>query len=526
VAGNKKFTVSAEIRAEDRASPVVGRITRSFQSLGSELKERFVITAGDVVNAAGSIVRAVGSMFAAAAEAERGQTRLTQALERQGAATPRVVSALNEQAQAIARVTDLQDDQITSVQTLLAQLGVQASQIPEATQATIDLAAALGIDLNTAAQQVGATVNGVTGRLARVAPELANLSDEALRSGEGIRLLGERFKGAGEAASEDFGKQLAGLKNDLGELGEAFATGATGTGDFEEAVRSAREEVQQFGPTAEILGQTMGNVVSILVSALEGLISVSKKAGDFFASALLPEVANAVTVTEQFRDAANASVEAMHAQGEAAAEAAAAHGDLAATADAAGNAIAGASDSTNNLTASQREAAASSTALDTALKAVGITVEDRAAKEAALLAILEQAELANVRRQISDERYVAIVAAVNAELEKLRLTQEGVVESTDAATDAFSLQADSLSRVATAAGSAAVAIGQLEERQRSLDGLRGQAVGISLAEVEALERFPLGRPSGLGLGGHSSGLGFGGRRGVTVDPNGRRVRAA
>jgi hypothetical protein len=472
VAGNKKFTVSAEIRAEDRASPTIQRVEGRFSSLRGVM-DRFVITAGDIVNAARQIGGALVDMFQSAAEAERGQTRLALALERQGAATPKVIAALNEQATAIARVTDLQDDQVTSVQALLAQIGVAAGQIPEATLATINFAKAFGIDLNTAAKQVAGTLTGTAGRLTKLVPELAGLSAEALKAGAAFGVIEKALGGTLQATTADFASQVKGLQNDVGELGESFARAVTGTTSFEAAVVKLRTEVQALEPVVVGLGRLVGAFAAAagrigeLFGAVQGFSErVSQVALDFLNAGERVEFAGGQFEAVSFK--VNTAGLAFVGLGEATEKAIPAVVSIAEATTAAGDAIGKTGEKIRVETVAVEE-------LDTALREVGV--------------------------------------------------------ATETATGSFDAQAASLDRMTTAAVAAGVAIGKLAERQSTLEGLRGDAVGFSQEAVEVLAANFLGGSlqSGLGLGGHSTGLGVGGtrsRRGVTVDPNGRRVRAA
>lgn len=477
MAGSSKFQVTAEIRATDAgASAAANRVSGAFGKLGNEIRSRLVVTAGDLVTSVRTIVGVFGDMFSAAAEAERGQTTLAQALERQGAATTTVIGALNAQAGAIASVTALTDDQITSTQTLLAQIGVSADKIPQATQAAVDLAAALGIDLETAARQVGATVNGVTGRLAQVAPELAGLSEEALRAGEGIRILGERFAGAGQAASADFGTQLQGLRNDIGELGEAFAVGVTGASNFDGAVRTLRTAFQEAGPAVE----TFGTIVAGVLGGFQTLGEAIGNTAGFFAvfGSTLVETGNPLTAFNLALETARATVAA---SGEAGAVTAGVFGNVGAKAG---------------------EAAPK-------VDALGAASADAAAKIAST---------------------VPAVAAATTAIDELNGSQFETVTASEAATVAFDAQTAAVGRLAASAGAAGVAIGRLGTAQGGLNGLSGTAAGISRTEALVLENSLFGGGlggTGLSLGGGSTSLGLGGVRTrtriVRTRPDGRRV---
>src|SRR3970282_2513945 len=73
--------------------------------------------------------------------------------------------------------------------------GHSAEGACELTQAALDMAAALGISNEEAVRRLGASLTGNVEAISRFNASLGELSDEALRSGEAIRVIGEQFKG-------------------------------------------------------------------------------------------------------------------------------------------------------------------------------------------------------------------------------------------------------------------------------------------------------------------------------------------
>src|SRR5206468_11067491 len=66
-----------------------------------------------------------------------------------------IFAALTAQASALSRTTRFQDTAVTSAQGLLATYGVLPEKLAAATQASADLAAAIGVGIDQAAQLVG-----------------------------------------------------------------------------------------------------------------------------------------------------------------------------------------------------------------------------------------------------------------------------------------------------------------------------------------------------------------------------------
>jgi hypothetical protein len=223
----RTFTIKGRIEAEDAASGVVAGVQGHFESLAKTISDHLVVTLGDLVNVSKTVVNALGSTISEAIASENAVVRLDSALKLAGPSALQLKSALIEQGHALQSTTQFAHEAITSVQALLATFGVQASQLKEATQATADLAARLGIDLDTAAREVGGTIQGFTRGLDRVVPGLKDLGEEALKSGKGITLLAETMKGGAVEAAAAFGGQLEKLKHSITDVKEAIGGIAT-----------------------------------------------------------------------------------------------------------------------------------------------------------------------------------------------------------------------------------------------------------------------------------------------------------
>jgi len=240
------------------------------------LGKKFTIVAGSV----GFVVSAFKKMkelFDVVAEAASLQevaiTRLDTALERAGAGASGFSEALQGQALELQNLGLESDKAIISVQALLLQLGVAPSQIMEATQASLDLSAALGINLESAAQNVGQTVSGFAGELgSRVVPELENLSKSALEAGDGIRLLSEEFEGSALKAASDYAAGVNAVVLAQEQLSINFGKGITeaeGVGEVLSVQAAAyRTLAAEVGFTDVIIGHLnrgLENLETVLV---------------------------------------------------------------------------------------------------------------------------------------------------------------------------------------------------------------------------------------------------------------------
>lgn len=105
-------------------------------------------------------------------------------------------------------------------------------QIESITSVALDLSAATGKDLKSSVDILADTMNGrLNTELKRIAPELANLDSEALKSGEAIGVLGSKLKGLAEDMSGTTGASITAFNNTMGDLketlGDMFSTAMT-----------------------------------------------------------------------------------------------------------------------------------------------------------------------------------------------------------------------------------------------------------------------------------------------------------
>jgi hypothetical protein len=129
---------------------------------------------------------------------------------------------LADQASRLQEITKNADDDVEKLQATLLNRGTSVGQIEQATQAAVDLAAALGTSLEAAGEQIAVTYSGVVPRsLARAVPELRRLTDEQLRNGDAVALIARRYAGfSQQQANTPFGQ----IKKDANAIGDALET--------------------------------------------------------------------------------------------------------------------------------------------------------------------------------------------------------------------------------------------------------------------------------------------------------------
>lgn len=162
----------------------------------------------------------VGKAINECTEAYKGQIIAERALDTAIQNNPFVSGAsskaLKEFASEMQKVSNYGDEELIPMMTNLVSLGRTESEVMQIMSVAMDMSAGMGISLDTAITQLNATLNGNIGRLGQQNAELKGLTEEELKQGKAIEILGEKFKGL-SGATADTSKQLQNIKGDFKE---------------------------------------------------------------------------------------------------------------------------------------------------------------------------------------------------------------------------------------------------------------------------------------------------------------------
>lgn len=134
-----------------------------------------------------------------------------------------MTDALISQAEALQKNTRFGDEAIIAQQAYLASLDLSEQQIKDTISASVDLAAATGMTLESAVMNTSKTLSGMAGELGeKLGPAFRELTPEALKAGDGIKFIAEQFAGQAQSDAESFGGKLDQMKNAAGDAAEAL----------------------------------------------------------------------------------------------------------------------------------------------------------------------------------------------------------------------------------------------------------------------------------------------------------------
>jgi hypothetical protein len=185
------------------------KIKDMASSVLDEFRDRFVITAGDVVGfakqMAGAIVDFAKESIAAYREEELAINELTQSMINQGIYTQDLKVKYLQMAAALEAVTTFSDDQIISAESVLQGYIKNTAVTKELLEATLNLAAGKRIDLASAAEMVGKTIGTETDALKRQGIEVKDSTDANQKLANVIDAVNGRFHDAARTKAADLG---------------------------------------------------------------------------------------------------------------------------------------------------------------------------------------------------------------------------------------------------------------------------------------------------------------------------------
>tara|TARA_R100001015_G_scaffold17117_1_gene9194 strand:- start:1248 stop:2969 length:1722 start_codon:yes stop_codon:yes gene_type:complete len=201
--------LNKQIKNYSKDSVLATRNTRLLAGAFATLRSKLLLTAfamNIVKNSLGSLVNLFG-------EQEDAEKRLEVALGG-------VNQELLDFASASQKVTRSGDETIISAMALIAAFVDDEEQIKAATTATLDLAAAKGMDLNSAADLVAKTLGSETNSLSRYGIQVEGAVGSTERLTSLTDSMAEAFGGQATEQAGTLAGKLDRVKNIMGDIGE------------------------------------------------------------------------------------------------------------------------------------------------------------------------------------------------------------------------------------------------------------------------------------------------------------------
>lgn len=241
-----------------------------------------------IIGVANEIKSFVVGSVNAAVEQENAINRLNQALKSSGDFSSAASQDLLSFATNLQKVSIFGDEVVVGQLAVAKSFGASNEQAKKLVEAAANLSATFGGSLDSNVEKLGKTFSGSAGRLAQYIPELKNLTEEQLKSGNAFDIVNSKFGGAAANELNTYSGKVTSLSNAYSDLQEelgAFVTqsssvsGVTGIlkSIFEQATQSLvdfRIELQRgdngFLENAESLNQLSREYEGLTIQ-IEGL---------------------------------------------------------------------------------------------------------------------------------------------------------------------------------------------------------------------------------------------------------------
>ena len=245
----------------------------NFKTAVSALNDGFELIEKTAGRAFGAIKGFMADAIQEAINGEEEITRLSNSMRLVGDFSESAVTEMKAFAGSLQDVTTFSRGVVTESLAVAKNFGLTNKQAREATRAAADFAAATGKDLQSAVQSVSRTLMGFVDKdLAKYIPTLKKVSIEQLAMGEGIRAIGERFKGFAEAMGATFQGALTMTRNKfndlMGTIGELITTNPV-------VIQSIKVIGDTFGELSGVVGDNEKQLSSFISEAVKGIAALA-----------------------------------------------------------------------------------------------------------------------------------------------------------------------------------------------------------------------------------------------------------
>jgi len=221
---------------------------------------------------------AAASVFITAFTEEQDAVgRLSSALQAHGNMTPEIIKQYTDLATQFQNTTKYADEAVIAAEASLTTIGkVGPEQMELALTATTNLASALNIDLNTAAQMVSKTIASGNENFGKLGPLLGDAAVKGMSTAEMLQAINDKTGSAAANELETYNGQIAHMKNQMSDLQETVGGVLVATlTELLGIFQSLPSGVQTF--VVAIVG--IGTVLAPVLVSLSSLISILATTG-------------------------------------------------------------------------------------------------------------------------------------------------------------------------------------------------------------------------------------------------------
>jgi hypothetical protein len=289
--------LAASAKATQEATSTMSDVIKKFSDESSEKTESFQRVFETMTGFVGGevVVRAfekakevavdffketIGEGVNAAIATEDALQRLNTALALAGQYSRASSNDLYELASAMQQETKFGDDAVLSTAALIESLGqLDRGALKTATKSALDMASALGIDLNAAAVLVGKAATGEISSFTRYGVVIEKGRDAAETFANTLKALNEKFGGSAAAQLQTYSGQVALLRNNYEDATKQIGFAITQNQAVLNVISQVNAVVKEFGESLEANNESLkvlvGEGLSIFLTTTAGAVVVA-----------------------------------------------------------------------------------------------------------------------------------------------------------------------------------------------------------------------------------------------------------
>jgi hypothetical protein len=254
-------------------------------AIGGKIKGAAIAAGGAI--ATYLVGRGLLNAVKSAMDADDALNRMNQSLALAGRFSVQASKDFQNFASEIQRTSVIGDDVAFGYLALAGNFAKTNEEAKKLTQAAIDLSAATGgkVSVQSAIDNLGGSLSGVTGQLARLLPQVRGLTEEQLKAGAAIDFVAKRFGGAAESEVRTFSGALKQLENLWGDIREEQGFIITQSPSLVAAIKFVSDwigkMVEQMKAAREAGGDALRPFLMTAIQVSEAFITVFGPALDF-----------------------------------------------------------------------------------------------------------------------------------------------------------------------------------------------------------------------------------------------------
>lgn len=177
---------------------------------------------------------------------------------------------LQNYASELQKVTRIGDEATLGNIALATAFTKTNEQTKKLVSAAVDMAQALNISVDSAIRNLGGSLSGMTGMLARLLPQVTSLTKEQLKAGGAIDLVASSFSGAASAAANTFSGRLDQLSNAWGDFYEIIGNFFIKSPSIIAAINYIKDVVVNLSDKLNKFRENSGDIFKpILIGAID-----------------------------------------------------------------------------------------------------------------------------------------------------------------------------------------------------------------------------------------------------------------